>query len=348
MLADRRLGITIPFAAPLAEHGEPLKRLAAAGYTDFWTAETAGADAFTPLAGAAPLLPEARLGTAIASVFTRGPALLAMSAAALAEAAPGRFALGLGAASAAIVSDWNSLPFERPLARVRDTVRFLRAALAGERVEEEYETFAVRGFRLERVPATPPPILLGALRPKMLALAGAEADGAILNWLAAGDVPTAAAHVRAADEDRSSHGGNRPGREIAARIFVCPSTDTEAVRAGARRLVAAYLTVPAYAAYQRWLGREEQLAPLWERWERGERREAAASVPDEVIDALFVHGTPERCAAGIAAYAEAGVDTPILKLLPLDPAVDPLEGALAVAAAHWDRGENPRPAVPYA
>lgn len=322
MLADRRLGITIPFAAPLAEHEEPLRRLAAAGYTDFWTAETAGTDAFTPLAGAASLLPQARLGTAIASVFTRGPALLAMSAAALAESAPGRFALGLGAASPAIVSDWNGLPFERPLSRVRDSVRFLRAALAGERVEAEYETFAVRGFRLERVPAEPPPILLGALRPKMLALAGAEADGAILNWLAASDVPTAAAHVRAHGE-----------REIAARIFVCPSTDAEAVRAGARRLVAAYLTVPAYAAYQRWLGREEQLAPLWERWERGERREAAASVPDEVVDALFVHGTPERCAAGIAAYAEAGVDTPILKLLPLDPAVDPLEGALAVAAA---------------
>lgn len=337
MLTDRRLGITIPFAAPLAEHGEPLKRLAAAGYTDFWTAETAGADAFTPLAGAAPLLPRARLGTAIASVFTRGPALLAMSAASLAESAPGRFALGLGAASPAIVSDWNGLPFERPLARVRDTVRFLRTALAGERVEAEYETFAVRGFRLERVPAEPPPILLGALRPKMLALAGAEADGAILNWLAAGDVPTAAAHVRAHGE-----------REIAARIFVCPSTDAEAVRAGARRLVAAYLTVPAYAAYQRWLGREEQLAPLWEHWERGERREAAAAVPDEVVDALFVHGTPERCAAGIAAYVEAGVDTPILKLLPLDPAVDPLEGALAVAAACRKPGEKTGPTVPYA
>jgi probable F420-dependent oxidoreductase len=337
MLANRRLGITIPFAAPLAEHGEPLRRLAAAGYTDFWTAETAGADAFTPLAGAAPLLPRARLGTAIASVFTRGPALLAMSAAALAESAPGRFALGLGAASPAIVSDWNGLPFERPLSRVRDTVRFLRAALAGERVEAEYETFAVRGFRLERAPAEPPPILLGALRPKMLALAGAEADGAILNWLAASDVPTAAAHVRAHGE-----------REIAARIFVCPSTDTEAVRAGARRLVAAYLTVPAYAAYQRWLGREEQLAPLWERWERGERREAAASVPDEVVDALFVHGAPERCAAGIAAYAESGVDTPILKLLPLDPAVDPLEGALAVAAACHKLGEKTGSTVPYA
>lgn len=334
MLTDRRLGITIPFAVPLAQHGEPLKHLAAAGFTDFWTAETAGADAFTPLAGAAPLLPQARLGTAIASVFTRGPALLAMSAAALAESAPGRFALGLGAASPAIVSDWNGLPFERPLSRVRDTVRFLRAALAGERVEAEYDTFAVRGFRLERVPAEPPPILLGALRPKMLALAGAEADGAILNWLAASDVPTAAAHVRA-------HGD----REIAARIFVCPSTDTEAVRAGARRLVAAYLTVPAYAAYHRWLGRVEQLAPLWE---RGERREAAAAVPDEVVDALFVHGTPEQCAAGVAAYAEAGVDTPILKLLPLDPALDPLEAALAVAAACRKLGEKTGSTVPHA
>jgi probable F420-dependent oxidoreductase len=339
-MAERgRLGITIPLPGPLAEQAESLRRLLAAGYTDLWTAETAGLDAFTPLAHAAACVPDARLGSAIASVFTRGPALLAMSAAAVAEAAPGRFALGLGAASPAIVSDWNGMPFERPLARVRDTVRFLRAAFRGERVEAEYETFAVRGFRLERAPAQPPPVLLGALRPRMLELAGEEADGAVLNWLSAADVATAAAHVRGASDERAARGDDdrgRPEREIAARIFVCASSDAEAVRAGARRLAAGYLTVPAYAAYQRWLGREAALAETWERWERGERGEAAAAVPDRVVDELFVHGTAAECAAGIAAYVRGGVDTPILKFLPLDPARDPFEDALAVAAA-WRR-----------
>ena len=103
------LGITIPLGPPLAAHADLLPRLREAGYQEFWTAETAGLDAFTPAAYAAALLPDARFGTAIASVYTRGPALLAMSAAALAEAAPGRFSLGVGAASPVIVDQWNGM-----------------------------------------------------------------------------------------------------------------------------------------------------------------------------------------------------------------------------------------------
>ena len=89
-----------------------------------------------------------------------------------------------------IVERWNGLAFDRPLPRVRDTARFLRAALAGEKVTERYETFAVDGFRLGLVPDPPPKLLVAALRPGMLRLAGRESDGAILNWLAPGDVAT--------------------------------------------------------------------------------------------------------------------------------------------------------------
>jgi len=103
------LGITIPLGAPLPAHTTLLPRLAAGGYRHFWSSETAAFDAFTPLAHAAAVLPDAHLGTAIAGVFTRGPALLAMNAAALAEAAPGRFSLGVGAASPAIVARWNGI-----------------------------------------------------------------------------------------------------------------------------------------------------------------------------------------------------------------------------------------------
>lgn len=317
-------GITIPLDLPLAEHAGALRGLAEDGYTDFWTSETAATDAFSPLAYAAAVLPQARLGTAIASVFTRGPALLAMNAASVADAAPGRFVLGIGAASPAIVSNWNSVPFERPLARVRDTLRFLRAALAGERVDEKYDTFTVRGFRLERVPAQPPQILLAALRPRMLELAARSADGAILNWLSAADVDQVVPVVHAAG----------PGRHIAARILVCPSTNTEVVRRAARRLIAGYLTVPTYEAFQRWLGHGDDLGPMWRLWADGDRRGAAASVPDEVVDRLFVHGSPEDCAAHVERYVAAGVTTPILKFLPLDPDCDLLAGAHDVAAAY--------------
>src|SRR3954465_13149745 len=159
-----RWGMTIPLSGvPLADHAAVYQALGAAGFTDLWTSEVAGTDAFTPLALAAAWTPSLRLGTAIAPVFTRGPGLLAMTAAALAEAAPGRFQLGIGASSPVVVGDWNSVDFTEPYARSRDMLRFLKVALAGETVTEDYGTFAVNRFRLERPPATPPRIQLAAL-----------------------------------------------------------------------------------------------------------------------------------------------------------------------------------------
>src|SRR3954469_20919735 len=173
-----RWGMTVPWGGvPLAGHAALYAALADAGFTDVWSSEVAGSDAFTPLALAAAWEPRLRLGTAITPVFTRGPGLLAMSAAALAEAAPGRFQLGIGASSPVVVGAWNSVEFTEPYARSRDMLRFLKAALAGELVDHDYGTFAVRRFRLERPPATPPPVLLAALRPGMLRLAGAEGAG---------------------------------------------------------------------------------------------------------------------------------------------------------------------------
>ncbi|MFE9959000.1 LLM class F420-dependent oxidoreductase [Micromonospora sp. NPDC005299] len=299
--------MTVPLGGiRLADHATVYAALDRAGFTDVWSSEVAGTDAFTPLALAAAWQPRLRLGTAIAPVFTRGPGLLAMSAAALAEAAPGRFALGIGASSPVLVRDWNAVRFDEPFKRTRDVLRFLRAALRGETVDEVYDTFTVRRFTLERPPTVPPPVLLAALRPGMLRLAAAEADGVILNWLAADDVPTALAEL----------GERRPGFEVAARIFVCPTEDATYARALGRRLITGYLTVPAYAAFHRWLGRQDSLGPMWEAWAAGDRRGASAAVPDEVVDALVLHGSPEECVARARRYADHGVDVPVLALLP--------------------------------
>ncbi|SCF22986.1 probable F420-dependent oxidoreductase, Rv3093c family [Micromonospora echinospora] len=299
--------MTVPLSGvPLADHATVYAALERAGFTDVWSAEVNGTDAVTPLALAAAWQPRLRLGTAITPVFTRGPGLLAMSAASLAEAAPGRFSLGIGASSPTVVRDWNAVPFTEPFRRTRDVLRFLRAALRGETVDEVYDTFTVRRFRLERPPAVPPPILLAALRPGMLRLAAAEADGVILNWLTAEDVPTVVAAA----------GERRPGFEVAARIFVCPTEDADHARALGRRLITSYLTVPAYAEFHRWLGREPVLGGMWRAWAAGDRRGAGAAVPDELVDALVLHGSPEACRAGVRRYAEAGVDVPVLALLP--------------------------------
>jgi probable F420-dependent oxidoreductase len=300
-----RYGMTIPLpGVALHEHRDWLARLEQLGYTDLWTQETGGLDAFTPLAYAAAVCPSLRLGTGIAQIPTRGPATLAMEAAALAEAAPGRFVLGIGSSSPAIVRDWNDLPFERPYSRARDTLRFLRRALAGERIDERYETFAVRGFRLERPPPAPPPIYVAALRERMLGLAASEADGALLGLVTAEDVARIAPLVRAKDASR----------DVVLRLAVCPIEDAERARAIGRRMLAAYLNVPSYARMHAWLGRGDLLAPLRDAWRARDREAAERALPDDLVDGLFIHGSADSCREQIARFVEAGVSTPLIGL----------------------------------
>ncbi len=299
-----RWGITLPLGGrALAEQREIITELPALGYTDAWSAELNGVDAFTPLALASQWTSELRFGTAIAPIYTRGPCLLAMSAATMAGLAPGRFVMGIGTSSQVVVEQWNGIAFEKPYQRSRDMLRFLRAALAGQKVSERYETFTVDGFRLDPVPAVPPALALAALRPQMVKLAAQEADAAITNWLSPGDVP----QVRAAAG---------PDCELVARIFVCPTADLDTARAIGRRVLAAYVTVPAYAAFHVWLGRGELLKPMQDLWAEGDRKGALAAIPDQVVDDLVVHGELEACRERVAEYQASGLDTPVISILP--------------------------------
>ena len=320
---QRRPGMTVPLPGHLHAQRDRLSELADLGYTDIWSAESDGADGFTPLALAAAWEPRLRLGTAIIPAYTRAPACMAQSAASLADAAPGRFALGLGSSSNVIVERWNGIPFEQPYRRVRDMVRFLREAFSGEKVSRKFDTFEVDGFRLGVRPEVVPPVLVAALREQMLAMAGREADGVIINWLAPEDVPTVASvvHGAAGGEDR----------EVVARIFVCPSERADVVREGARRAIAAYMNVPVYAAFQDWLGRGDALRPMWEAWAAGDRKGALAVIPDEVVDALVIHGSAEHCRSRISDYFENGVTTTSLAILPLDPELDFFEAVRSLS-----------------
>ncbi len=301
-----RYGMSVPLAgARLSEHQELFRELVDLGYTDVWSSEADGSDGFTPLTLAAAWAPELRLGVAIIPAFTRGPALLAQSAAALADAAPGRFVMGIGSSSNVIVERWNGIPFEEPYQRTKDSVRFLKAALTGEKIKETYDSFDINGFRLGLVPEQQPPILVAALREGMLKLAGREGDGAIINWLSAEDVKKVAPIVHAQGE----------GKEIVARIFVCPSEDTDKVREQARFAIAAYLNVPVYAAFHEWVGRGDQLRGMWDAWAAGDRKAALAAIPDQVVDDIIIHGSPAECRDHVQRYVDAGVTTPALSIM---------------------------------
>jgi probable F420-dependent oxidoreductase len=307
----KRWALSVPLDGfTLAEHAEIAREAERLGYTDAWSLEADGVDCFAPLAvvGTATSM---RLGTAIANVFTRGPATLAMCAAGVAEVAPGRFCLGVGAGSQPIVESWNGDVFARPATRVREMVQFPRQALTGERVVFRGETFSVNGFRLTRPPAGPIPIYVAALRPGMLRVAGEVGDGVILNWLSANDVPRSVQVVR---EAAAQAGRDAAAVEIAARLLINVDPPGPASDLAVRRHVTAYLNVPVYQAFQAWLGRGEALEPMWSAWRRGDRRAAVSAVPENVMNDLIIRGSMNEIATHVRRYLDAGIDTASLAL----------------------------------
>ncbi len=308
-----RWGLTLPLPGlSLAAHEDLVKQAEAVGYTDFWSGETNGPDGFTPLALSAAWTENARLGTGIVGVFQRGPALLAQEAAALADASNGRFVLGIGSSSDRIVEGWNGIPFERPLGRVRETLDFLGVALDGERTTS--------GFKLESAPAQRVPIVLAALRGKMLELAVERADGAFTNFLPLGGLPTVTAQLDGAPE----------GFELLCRFFCLPG-EREAVEPLARFMFSSYITVPVYAAFYRWLGYGDEIDAMVAAWEGGDRQAAAAAAPWELIEAMFIFGSPAEMKERIGAFVDGGVTLPILTPITTPDKLAELIAALAPA-----------------
>ena len=192
-----------------------------------------------------------------------------------------------------IVEQWNGIPFERPLARVADTVAYLRTVLAGER--------GPGGFKLASPPAQPVPIVLAALRERMLRLAAEIADGVFANFLPLGGVEQVVRTFGA------------PDKELACRFFSIHGPEEEAL-VTAKRTFVAYATVPVYAEFFRWLGRGDEIDPVVEAWNAGDRRRALELAPEALIRETFLLGPLEAQRERLAEFGAAGIDTAVLAL----------------------------------
>jgi probable F420-dependent oxidoreductase len=317
-------GVTLPLAGlALREHRAVVESLPDIGFSQIWSAEGGGIDAFTPLAATAAWAPGLGLGTGIVPVFTRGPAVIAQTAATIAELSGGPLLLGVGASVPAHVSDINGIPFEEPYKRTRDVVRFLSRAFTGEVIGDDFDTFSITGFQLRSLPPVRPKVIVGALRPGMVRLGFRHGDGVITNMLFAEDVPAVAA---AAPERRGDS-------ELIVKVFVCPSADDDYARAAVRPFVTWILNQTPYHAFHEWLGRGETLRASHERWLAGDPVGAAAALPDAVLDEVFVHGSPERCRELIARYIQPGVTGIQLYVLSPPGAVRGAADALRLLAA---------------
>jgi probable F420-dependent oxidoreductase len=299
------------------------------GYEAIWLAETAGPDSFS-LAGALAMATErVTIGTAIVPVYNRTPAVLAMSAGSLAQLSGDRFVLGLGSSSHAIIEGWNGIPFEKPLAHVRESVAVIRQALPGGRTDFQGKVLRSRGFRLASLPAKPIPIYLAALREKMCRLAGEIGEGLIVNLFPCSALPRMLAAYR--------EGARRAGRdasrdEVVCRFQVAVTDDVPAARGLFRMVFSPYFATPVYNAYLAWCGFEDEAHRLAEAFGRGDRAGSAAALTDEVVDRIAILGSAEQCRTQIAEFVAAGVTTPVISPLATSPrAVEAVFEAFAPA-----------------
>lgn len=313
-----RTAITLPGASNSVADTLALgRRLESAGYDDIWLADAGGMDALTLAALLAQNTSRVRIGIAVVPAYTRTPAVLASTAATIAQLAPGRFVLGLGTSSHAIIEGWHGLRLEQPLARMRETVQLLRSMLAGEKTRFDGETLRSHGYRQQPL-GTPVPIYLAALRPRMLELAAAVADGVILNLFPRSALPRIVEHV--------ARGALAAGRdpaevEVVCRHQVAVTDDPCAARRLFRLLFASYYATPVYNQYLAWAGHERAAREIREGWAAGDRERTAHAIDDELIDEIAIIGTREQCQQRVLELAAGGIHTHVVSCLGFEEAL---------------------------
>lgn len=325
-MTDARLGLTF---ASLMGRGpvaatEVARRAQDLGFGSFWTAETTGPESFTTLAAVGAAAPGLDLGTGVIPLQLRSPTLTAMAAATLQALHPDREILvGLGISSPVVTETWHGVPYgDRPLARVREYVELLRLCLQGEPVSFDGDFHRVRRFRLGvRLGERRPRIVLAALNPAMLRLAGEVADGVLLNYLPA-------SHVRWSVEQVRKGGAATVYAYVHAGV--CEREDGIDL---ARRDLFSYAVVDAYAASFERAGFGDEVAEIRARHDADDREGALAAVSDRMVDEIDVMGDADRVRRTIRAYRDGGVEVPVLMPLPWGPdRMAVVEATMAAAA----------------
>ena len=317
---------------PDARHVVALaQRMDELGYRRVWLSENCVLDA-PSLGGAIAATTALEIGTAIVPVYSRSPALLAMTAATLSRLADGRpMHLGIGAGGQVTVEQWHGVPFEKTVTTVEETVAILRQALAGEKTDFTGTTRRSAGFCLADGPPYSARVHVGGMGPNMQALAARVADGLIVTWLSprivTGFAKGFGEAVRAAGRDPADV-------ELIARAYICVCDDPEAAREAVRRELVEYIVSRPYGNYFASVGFDDEVAAVRAGFEARDRARAVAGVSDRLLDEVLICG---RSASDITrplrAYFDEGADHVMVQPVPRERSGDPARTIEAVAEA---------------
>ena len=309
MTLAKRMAVTLPLNQSLRDTIDLVCWAEDNGFSDGWFADPGAPDGLTTAAAIAAHTKRLRIGMAIVPVYTRSLTVLAASTDVIAQALPGRFILGLGSSSEAIMQNFNGIKLEKPLTRVKETAIVVRSILQGEKTNfTDLETVYSRGY--SQLPTTPPvPIYLAGLRPRMLEMAAQYGDGVILNLWPKSALPKMLEHIRIGAERGSK---KFEDIEIVNRYAVIVSEDKAQAYDLFRQHFIPYFSNPVYNNFLKWCGYEDEANELMEGWQSRDRERTAAAFHNGLVDQIGVVGTAEECRERIRTQAKQGITTSII------------------------------------
>lgn len=290
------------------------------GYDSVWTAEAYGSDAATILGWVAGQTSRIRIGSAIFQMPARSPAMTAMTAATLDQLSGGRMILGIGSSGPQVAEGWHGQRFGQQILRTREYVAVVRKALSRERLEYSGDTIQLplpdgpgKALKLTIAPVQESiPIYLAAIGPNNTRLAGEIADG----WIPTLFSPEHVAESRALLEEGAARAGRSlDGFDIAPTVNVNVTDDLEGARDAMRPFLALYVGGMGsrernfYNQLVERYGFEDAAERVQALYLEGRREEAAAALPDELIDLVSLCGPADRVRERLAVYRDAGVGT---------------------------------------
>jgi F420-dependent oxidoreductase-like protein len=324
-----------------AEQLEVVREAQRLGYDSVWAAEAYGSDAATVLAWLAAGTSKIKLGSAILQMPGRSAAMTAMTAATIDELSGGRMLLGIGSSGPQVAEGWHGQRFARQLQRTREYVAVVRMALARDRVQYHGETIELplpdgpgKPLKLTIQPVQERiPIYLAAIGPKNTALAGEIADG----WIPTFFSPEHVSELHALlAEGAARSGRSLDGFDIAPTINAYVSNDRAAARELMRPVLALYIGGMGsrdqnfYNKLVQRYGFEAAAIEIQDLYLDGKRAEAAAAIPDELIDMVSLCGPRDVVADRLAAFRDAGVGTLMITPMAFAPE-DRIEQLRAIA-----------------
>ncbi len=309
------LGVRIRDSHLAISSMQELVRLAESrGYASVWLPESPGREVFTELTALAMSSERIRIGTGIVPVFARLPTVAAAAMNTAAALAPGRVILGLGIGHKPAMEGGHGVTFARPFQHTREFTAIARQLLREGQVSYEGEIYRIKQFQFDAPPPQPVPVFLAALRPQMLQLAGAVADGVLMNWASLDYIPEAIAHIRQGAEAA----GRSPDEvEIACYLRTCVTDQPEVVEAACRAQLARYGSMTYYQKYFERIGFVDEATIMAEAWQRGDREAAMQAVTLPMIQSTTIYGSAETCRQRLQAYRDAGLQHPIIAPFPI-------------------------------